>query len=74
MAVYKYQQFLERSTHPAFDQALGPGVLTPRSGIYRCRACGKSDVSTAGHPLPPQNHHQHNPPSPIQWQLIVSTH
>jgi hypothetical protein len=75
MAVYKYVQFLEQSNHAAFDQLHEPGAKTPYSGIYRCHGCGRNDVSTEGHPLPPQNHHQHTPQQGrIQWRLIVSTH
>jgi len=74
MALYKYIQFLEKSNHEAFDKLHAPGTPTPHSGIYRCEKCGKNDVSTQNHPLPPQNHHQHNPPAPIQWRLIVATH
>jgi len=73
MAVYKYPQFLTQHSNPAFDQTHSPATPTPYSGIYRCEHCGKSDVSTYGHPLPPQNHHQHNPPAPIKWRLIVAT-
>jgi hypothetical protein len=73
MAIYKYPQYLEQNNHAAFDQVHHPGSATPYSGIYRCEGCGVNEVSTHGHPLPPQNHHQHNPASPIRWQLIVAT-
>jgi hypothetical protein len=73
MAVYKYPQYLTQSAHTAFDQLHHPGTPTPYSGIYRCETCGANEVSTHGHPLPPQNHHQHNPPTPIRWRLIVAT-
>ena len=74
MAVYKYAQYLERSDHQAFDTVHGPSQPVPHSGIYRCRGCGQSIAANAGDPLPPQNHGQHPAGTPIQWQLIVSTH
>ncbi len=74
MAVYKYQNYLEASGHQAFDQLYRPGTATPYSGIYRCEGCGENEVSTYGHPLPPQNHHQHNQSQgTIRWRLIVAT-
>jgi hypothetical protein len=73
MSQYKYPQFLKQNTNAAFDSLHTPGTTTPYSGIYRCYVCGKEDVSTEGHPLPPQNHHQHPAGGdPIRWQLIVS--
>jgi len=75
MAVYKYQQYLEQLNHAAFDQIHPPGAQAPYSGIYRCEGCGTSDVSTHGHPLPPQNHHQHtSAQGTIRWRLVVATH
>jgi hypothetical protein len=73
MAQYKNQNFLKHNTNAAFDALHVPGAATPYSGIYRCAVCGKEDVSTEGHPLPPQNHHQHSAGAgSIRWQLIVS--
>jgi hypothetical protein len=73
MAQYKYPQALKQNSDKAFDALHTPGAPTPYSGIYRCAVCGKEDVSTHGHPLPPQNHHQHSTGAgPIRWQLIVS--
>lgn len=73
MAQYKYAGFLVHNTNNAFDTLLTPGGITPYSGIYRCIVCGREDLSVYGHPLPPQNHHQHAVGSgPIRWQLIVS--
>jgi hypothetical protein len=73
VAQYKYPQFLKSNNNDAFDTLYPPSAITPFSGIYRCAVCGKEDVSTHGHPLPPQNHHQHLPGlGPIRWQLIVS--
>jgi hypothetical protein len=59
MAYYKYSQFLKPLDHAEFDEIRGPGTTTGWSGLYRCEGCGKEVVSTSGHPLPPQNHHQH---------------
>jgi len=74
MAIFKYAQYLEQSSHAAYDQIHLPGGPTPYSGIYRCEGCGINDVSTQGHPLPPQNHHQHSAAQKaIRWRLIVST-
>jgi len=72
MAIYKYNQFLQSSDHQAFDTISSPGVQTPYSGIYRCDGCGSEIAANAGNPLPPQNHHQHNPSQgAIRWRLIV---
>jgi hypothetical protein len=74
MANYKYPTYLNQSNNSAFDQLHSPGVHTPHSGIYRCEVCGENEVSTYGHPLPPQNHHQHNfGAGPIRWRLIAAT-
>lgn len=73
MAVYQYAKFLEQYTSTAFDDLHLPGTSTPYSGIYRCESCGVNEVSTHTHPLPSQNHHQHNPAAPIRWRLIVAT-
>lgn len=72
MAQYKYHKFLKENLSVEYDKLHKPGDATPYSGIYRCSVCGREDVSTAGHPLPPQNHHQHPEGQPIHWQLIVS--
>ncbi len=75
MALYKYPQALQHSNANDFDVVHQPGFATPHSGIYRCTGCGMNEVSTSGHPLPPQNHHQHRAGlGPIRWQLVVSTH
>jgi hypothetical protein len=73
MAYYKYFQFLATSNNQAFDAITHPGAATPYSGIYRCEGCGHEIVSTQGHPMPPQNHHQHTyGQGTIRWRLIVS--
>jgi hypothetical protein len=73
MAYYKYEQWLARSTHEAFDQLHSPGGSTPFSGIYRCEGCGHEVTSVQSHPLPPQNHHQHTySQGAIRWRLIVA--
>lgn len=74
MAQFKHREFLNGPYDgPAWDELRRPGTITPFSGIYRCRNCGDEIASNQGNPLPPQNHHQHNPPAPILWQLIVAT-
>lgn len=74
MAVYKYPQYLIHSSHQAYDAIHQPRAITPFSGIYRCEGCGLNDVSTHGHPLPPQNHHQHTlQQGHIRWRLVVAT-
>lgn len=74
MAIYKYPTFLQQSAHAAYDQIHAAAAATPYSGIYRCEGCGENAVSTHGHPLPPQNHHQHTAAQgAIRWRLIVST-
>jgi hypothetical protein len=73
MALYKYDVFLEKSTHEAFDQLSAPGTAAPYPGIYRCHACGHEIAIAGGHTLPSQNHHLHTPfQGPIQWRLAVS--
>ena len=72
MALYKYGSYLVASQHGAFDLIHNPGALAPYGGIYRCEGCGHEVGSHAGNPLPPQNHHQHNPhQGSIRWRLIV---
>lgn len=72
MATYKYPNYIQHLDHDAFDKQYHPGIITPSSGIYRCMGCGREDVSTQGHPLLPQNHHQHTvAQGPILWRLIV---
>jgi len=72
-ALYKYDQWVHKSSSAEFDKLYHPGTLAPYSGIYRCHVCGANDVSTHNKPLPPQNHHQHPNKEPIQWRLLVST-
>jgi len=50
-----------------------PGSLVPKSGIYRCRNCGKEVTCNEGDPFPPQNHHQHPQVGAVLWRLIVWT-
>jgi hypothetical protein len=71
MSLYKDSGNLRQSSDGVFDQINPPGARTPRSGIYLCTGCGHEIVSTEGHPLPPQNHHQHVNSTPIRWKLIV---
>jgi hypothetical protein len=74
MAYYHSLQYLDPSDHEAFEALYDPGQATPFSGIYRCEVCGHTAVSTEGHPLPPQNHHQHPMWEVIHWRLIVAAH
>jgi hypothetical protein len=72
MAIYKYQQYLNQSTHNAFDSIHSPGAPVPFSGVYRCEGCNKEVAANEGQPLPPQNHHQHTPQQgTIRWRLVV---
>lgn len=72
MALYKHGAFLSQNDDAIFDQENGPGTAAPRSGIYRCKGCGREVASNQGEPLPPQNHHQHSTAQGrIRWQLIV---
>jgi hypothetical protein len=72
MALYKYDKWVKRSDHEAFDALHNPGATTPDSGVYRCENCGHEVVSEKGSPLPPQNHHQHTPgQGRIEWRLLV---
>jgi hypothetical protein len=76
MAYYKYSSYLNAADGDAFDLLHEAGAVTPYSGIYRCEGCGREADSTYGHPLPPQNHHQHTPAQGrIRWRVIVmATH
>lgn len=72
MALFKYQNFFDKSFDGLFDQIHFPPASTPASGIYRCEGCGKEITSEANNPLPPQNHHQHKPAEGrIRWRLIA---
>jgi hypothetical protein len=73
VALYKYGNLLQQSTHTAFDTLHMPGALAPYSGIYRCEGCGHEIAEVRMRPLPPQNHHQHIPgQGPIRWRLVVT--
>jgi hypothetical protein len=73
MALYMYSTYLQQVDHQAFKTIHSPGDITPYSGIYRCEGCGHEIVSTHGHPLPPQNHHQHTyQQGSIHWRLVVT--
>lgn len=69
--LYKYSHFLSQSDSKVFDELHHPGTPTPHSGIYVCAVCGADATSVTGHPLPPQNHHQHPQSAAIQWKLAV---
>jgi hypothetical protein len=73
MAYYKYPQLFTHLQSDEFDTLREPGSPAGWSGIYKCEGCGKEAVSTAGHPLPPQNHHQHTlGQGRIRWRIIVT--
>jgi hypothetical protein len=72
VATYKYDQFISKVDHKAFDQEYSPGTAAPYSGIYRCGGCHAEVASNEKQPLPPQNHHQHSvQQGAIKWRLIV---
>jgi hypothetical protein len=71
MAIYKKGTSVHEGSGQAFEVTHKPGIIVPYSGIYRCDNCGDEDACNKGDPFPPQNHHQHNPPSPILWRLLV---
>jgi hypothetical protein len=73
MATYQSSQYLRQHYDAKFNSIHDPGSIAPYSGIYRCVECNREVVSTAGHHLPPQNHHQHHSwQGKIRWQLIVN--
>jgi hypothetical protein len=70
MVLYKDKTHVSYSDNAAFDAIHEPGSPTPFSGIYRCVACGREDVSVESRPLPPQNHHQHAvAQGRIRWRM-----
>lgn len=72
-AIYKYDQFIRKSDHNAFDEIHDPGVSAPYPGIYRCEGCGNEIAAALSHSLPPQTHHQHTAAhGKIRWRLVVS--
>jgi len=71
MALYKDGDRLKHSADAAFDAIHKPGETVPHSGIYRCTSCDDEIACNKGDPFPPQNHHQHQPPAPIRWRLLV---
>jgi hypothetical protein len=72
MAQYKYEKYLNKSDHEAYDTKHAPGSEATNPGIYRCVACGDEIGIAKGHTLPPQNHHQHATGlGKIEWQLLV---
>jgi hypothetical protein len=72
VAGYKYEKYLHKSDHTAYDARHAPGSEAPNAGIYRCVTCGDEIGIAKGHTLPPQNHHQHAAGlGKIEWQLLV---
>jgi hypothetical protein len=73
MALFKYSHYLTNSADSSFDPAHPAGAMAPHSGIYKCQGCGREVTSNMGHPLPPQDHHQHGlEQGAIGWRLIVA--
>ena len=73
MALYKYSNVLAQMNSDEFDKLYDPGTRGSWSGIYRCAGCGREIVHTTDHPLPPQNHHQHDTAQgKIRWRLVVT--
>ena len=73
MPFYRDINHLHLGYGTAFDHVLNPGFRAQHSGIYRCEGCGREVSSTAGHTLPPQNHHQHSYlQGTIRWKLVVT--
>lgn len=71
MVLYKDPAYFQQNVHANFDIERSPGFVPGDSGIYRCVHCGDEIAANKGNPLPPQNHHQHNPPAPIRWKLVA---
>lgn len=72
MALYREEKYvLKANPHAAFEKIHKPGEIVEHSGIYRCVNCGDEDACNKGDPFPPQNHHQHQSPTPIGWKLLV---
>lgn len=73
MAVFKHQDFLQQSSHSAFDAIAAPGKATTYGGIFRCLICGREIVLQTGAILPGAEHHTHAlDNTPIKWQLLVA--
>lgn len=73
MAAYKHAQFLERSSHLAFDTAVPRGGTAVFNGIYRCTQCGQEVVSGLGGTLPgecPRKHADRG--QDFGWQLVIA--
>jgi hypothetical protein len=75
VAYYKYPTHLHQQSGPEFDAIHHPGQATRYSGVYRCEGCGQSITSVGGHPMPPQDHHQHTSvQGTVRWRLVVKSH
>jgi hypothetical protein len=72
MIYFKRQEYLEHTLDAIFDKTFHAASEAPYSGIYRCDVCGLYAVSTKGHKLPPQSHHQHPQQQAISWRLIAA--
>lgn len=71
MVLYNDPKLFQQIDHDNFKHERQPGWVSPDSAIYRCVHCGDEIAANKGNPLPPQNHHQHNPPAPIRWKLVA---
>lgn len=72
MAVYKHHDFLQQSSHQAFDTALAAGDISVYTGIFRCTVCGREVIARTGETLPDASHHVHAGGVDMRWQLVVS--
>ena len=73
MALYKYAEYLQKSSHKAFDTITPVSQPAPYPGIYRCEGCGHEIAIAGGHKLPPETHHVHTKAQgDIRWRLIVT--
>lgn len=70
MAFYSDTEHLHRCDDEAFNELFKPGQKPPRSGIYRCKACGYEIVAETSRSFP-STHASHDPNDKILWELIV---
>lgn len=75
MAWYKDSRNVVQAggTEAVWSTYYRPGDEVPKSGIYRCKNCGKEVTCNHGDHFPPQNHHQHPQATAVLWRLIIWT-
>ena len=74
MALFKDVEVLKFRNLKVFDTVSRPGTTAPYSGIYRCEGCDREIAANEGHPLPPEDHHQHTlSQGSIRWRVVVVT-